>query len=76
MRRSFGLIPMDVSSGIIKRFKKTSDFDFSIEYPRPIEKLSRLTVRWVDKNGKVVNFNGLEDNSFLLRCYTLRKNLC
>lgn len=76
MRRSFGLIPMDVTSGIIKRFKKTSDFDFSIEYPYPIEKLSRLTVRWVDKNGKVVNFNGLEDNSFLLRCHTLRKNLC
>ena len=76
MRRSFGLIPMDVSSGAVKRFKKTSDFDFCIDYPRPIEKLSRLTVRWVDKNGKVVNFNGLEDNSFLLRCHTLRKNLC
>jgi hypothetical protein len=76
MRRSFGLIPMDVSSGAVKRFKKTSDFDFCIDYPHPIEKLSRLTVRWVDKNGKVVNFNGLEDNSFLLRCHTLRKNLC
>lgn len=72
MRRSFGLIPMDVSSGAVKKFKKTSDFDFSIDYPHPIESLSRLTVRWVDKNGKVVNFNGLEDNSFLLRCHTVR----
>lgn len=76
MRRSFGLIPMDVSSGAVKRFKKTSDFDFSIDYPYPVEKLSRLTVKWVDKTGKVVNFNGLENNSFLLRCHTLRKNLC
>ena len=76
MSRSFGLIPMDVVSGSIKRFKKTSDFDFCIEYTRPIEKLSRLTVRWVDKNGQIVDFNGLNDNSFLLRCHTLRKNLC
>ena len=76
MRRSFGLIPMDVSSGQVKRFKKTSDFDLVIDYTRPIEKLSRLTVKWVDKNGQVVDFNGLNDNSFLLRCHTLRKNLC
>jgi len=76
MARSFGLIPMDVSSGQIKKFKKTSDFDFAIDYTSPIEKLSRLTVRWVDKNGNVVNFNGINDNSFLLRCHTLRKNLC
>jgi hypothetical protein len=76
MSRSFGLIPMDVSSGQIKRFKKTSDFDFVIDYTRPIERLSRLTVRWVDKNGQLLDFNGLNDNSFLLRCHTLRKNLC
>lgn len=69
--RSFGLIPMDVSSGAIKRFDKNSDYDFAIDYPHPIDSLSRLTVRWVDKNGQLLDFNGQNDNSFLLRFYTV-----
>lgn len=73
--RSFGLIPLDVNSGGIKTFKKNSDYEFCIQYVNPIRKLDRLTVRWTDKNGTIVNFNGLEDNSFILRFHTLRKNL-
>ena len=76
MARSFGYIPMDVSSGSIKRFKKTSDYDFTIDYPYPIQTIDRLTVQWIDKNGTLLDFNGLEDNSFLLRFHTLRKNFC
>jgi len=71
--KSFGLIPMDVNGGEIKRYKKNSDFDFAIDYPYPIQSLSKLTVQWVDKNGNRVNFNGLNDNSFLLRFHTLKK---
>lgn len=71
--RTFGLIPMDVNGGEIKRYKKTSDYDFAIDYPYPIQSLSKLTVRWVDKNGDTVNFNGFDDNSFLLRFHTFRK---
>lgn len=71
--KSFGLIPMDVNGGEIKRYKKTSDFDFAIDYPYPIQSLAKLTVQWVDKTGNRVNFNGLEDNSFLLRFHTLKK---
>lgn len=71
--RTFGLIPMDVNGGEIKRYKKTTDYDFAIDYPYPIQSLSKLTVRWVDKNGDIVNFNGLDDNSFLLRFHTFRK---
>ena len=74
--RSFGMIPMDVSSGFIKRFKKDVDYDLFIDYMYPIQKLDRLTVNWVDKNGNLVNFNGAETNSFILRFHTLRKNLC
>lgn len=76
MSRSFGLIPMDVTGGAVKRFKKETDYDLSIDYPNVIRKLDRLTVRWVDKNGQLLNFNGLDDNSFILRFHTLRQNLC
>lgn len=72
MRNSFGIIPMDVNGGSIKRFKKTSDYDMVIDYAYPINRLERLTVRWVDKNGDLVNFNGANDNSFVLRLHTLR----
>lgn len=71
--RTFGLIPMDVNGGDIKRYKKTTDFDFAIDYPYPIQSLSKITVQWLDKNGQRVNFNGLNDNSFLLRFHTLKK---
>lgn len=74
--RSFGMIPMDVASGSIKTFKKMSDFDSQIDYMYPIQRLDRLTVRWVDKNGKLLDFNGANDNSFILRFHTLRRNLC
>ena len=75
MSRSFGMIPMDVISGSIKRFKKTSDYDFVIDYPYPIQKLDRVTVEWVNRNGQRLSFNGAENNSFLLRLHTLRNNL-
>ena len=75
MSRSFGMIPMDVLSGAIKRFKKETDFDFVIDYPYPIQKLDRVTVEWVDRKGQRLSFNGTEDNSILLRLHTLRKNL-
>ena len=70
MTRSFGMIPLDVSSGCIKRFKKANDYDFTVEYSYPIQSLSRLTVNWIDRLGKSVNFNGASDNSFLLRIHT------
>ena len=73
--RTFGLIPMDVTAGAIKHFKKSNDYDFCIDYVNPIRKLDRLQVQWVDRHGDLVNFNGLEDNSFMLRFHTLRKNL-
>lgn len=72
---SFGMIPMDVNSGDIKHFKKYSDFDFDINYPQVISKLDRLSIQWVDRFGIPINFNGVNDNSFVLRFHTLRRNL-
>lgn len=73
--RTFGMIPMDVTAGAIKHFKKSTDYDFAVDYTNPIRKLDRLQIQWVDRRGNKVNFNGLEDNSFMLRFYTLRKNM-
>ena len=73
--RTFGLIPMDANGGDIKNFTKSTDYDFFVDYTNPIRKLDRLTVKWVNRFGHPVNFNGFDDNSFLLRFHTLRKNM-
>ena len=70
----FAVIPVDVVSGNYINFRKGSNFDFDIEYPYPIERLDRLTVRWTDINNKLVNFNQLDDNFFMLRLHTTRKS--
>jgi hypothetical protein len=61
------MIPMDVPGGSIKNYKETSDYKQYVEYDYPIVKLDRLTVRWVDKNGQLLNFNGFDNNAFTLR---------
>ena len=73
--RIFGLIPMDVSSGAVKNFKRETDYHLQTTYPGVISSLDRLTVQWLDKNGHRVNFNGAEDNSFILRFHTMRRSL-
>ena len=73
--RTFGFIPMDVGAGAIKNFKKSTDYDFTVDYAYPIRKLDRLSIEWIDRFGRRVNFNGNNDNSFMLKFYTLRKNL-
>jgi len=67
IRSSFGMIPMDVSGGSIKNFKETSDYKQYVEFDYPIVKLDRLTVRWIDKTGRLLDFNGFENNAFTLR---------
>jgi hypothetical protein len=68
---TFAMIPMDVGSGCIKNFKEDHDYIISITYPQPIVKLSRLTVRWYDKTGQLLNFNGFENNAFVLRVHEM-----
>lgn len=65
--KSFGPITLDCVSGSIKTFKEKNDYKLSVEYAAPISKLARLTVNWRDINGNLVNFNGAENNSFILR---------
>ena len=60
---------MDVMSGSIKTFKENNDYSFSIDYPEQVTKLSKLTVNWRDINGNLVNFNGANNNSFVLKLF-------
>ncbi len=68
----FAVIPMDVYSGQIKTFKETSDYVISRKISNQHAKLSRLTVRWYDKNLKLLNFQGFDNNGFVLRIFTER----
>lgn len=65
----FAVLPLDVSSGCIKTFKEQSDYKISVEYPKPIDQIDRLTINWRDYNGNLINFNGVDENSFILRFY-------
>lgn len=65
----FAIIPLDVSSGCIKTFKELTDYKISVEYPKPIDQIDRLTIEWKDFHGNIVNFNGVDENAFILRFY-------
>lgn len=72
--RSLGIIPLDVVSGAVKKFKKATDYDLEVSYPYPIQKVNKLTVKWLDKSGQTVSFGGSNDNSFLLRFHVIPEN--
>ena len=72
-RNSFGMIPVNVNSGSVKSFNEGSDYEIKIEYPHPIDVISRLTIRWVDASGQLVNFNGSENNAALIRFHQDKK---
>lgn len=67
--RAFAPIIMDVGSACIKNFHENKDYRISIEYPEPINVLQRLTVRWRDRNGKLLDFRGWDTNAFVLRIH-------
>lgn len=68
---SFAIIPLDVPSGSIKSFKEYTDYTMSIEFPSRLDSLERLTIRWLDRSGVPLVFNGLDTNSFTLRVHTV-----
>lgn len=67
VRRTFGPIPLNVVSGSIKTFTESSDFPIGVDFVPPLGSLERLTVTWKDYKGNMINFNGFENNSILLR---------
>jgi len=67
IRSTFGQIPLDVPSGSIKNFKETSDYNQFIQFTTPIPKLQRLTIRWINHQGQLINFQNYDNNAFTLR---------
>lgn len=67
--RAFAPIIMDVGSACIKNFHENKDYSISVVYPEPINSLQRLTVRWIDRDGNLLDFRGWNTNAFVLRVY-------
>ncbi len=65
----FAVVPMDVPSTHVKTFKENTDYIMSQKLTHQ-QTLSKLTIHWYDKNLVPINFQGFENNSFLLRVYT------
>lgn len=69
INRCFAPIILDVTSGCYKTFEENRDYEISINYPEPINSLQRLTVKWIDTKGNLLNFRGLDRNTFILRLH-------
>jgi hypothetical protein len=67
----FAMIPMDVPSTQIKTFKENTDYIMSTKLTHQ-QTISRLTIHWYDKDLKLLNFQGFDNNGFILRVYTER----
>jgi hypothetical protein len=69
INRAFAPIMMDVQSGGIKIYEENANYKTSVFYPEPINSLQRLTIRWYDTNGNLLNFRGLDNHAFILRAH-------
>ena len=71
---SFGPINLDTNPGETKVFKETIDFSYGIDFDPPMSQISRMTIKWKNTNGDIINLNGLDENSFILRvkCRSMR----
>jgi hypothetical protein len=65
----FAVIPMDVPSTLVKTFKENTDYVMSQELTSQ-QTISKLTIHWYDKNLDHLNFQGFENNGFILRVHT------
>lgn len=67
---SFAMIPLDVAPGAIKFYKESGDFKIEGVYPSRIDRLDRLTVSWLDIQGRpLIGLNETTGTGFLLRCH-------
>lgn len=65
----FAVVPMDVPSTLVKTFKENTDYVMSQELTSQ-QTISKLTIHWYDKNLRHLNFQGFENNGFILRVHT------
>jgi hypothetical protein len=59
----------------MKIYHENSDYVVSVEYPEPINSLQRLTVRWFDANGNLLDFKGYFNHAFILKLHVLENDV-
>ena len=64
--RIFGKIPVYAGPGSDIFFDRNSMFELKRSYMSPLTSLGRLSIRWMDYKGDLIEFNGLTSNSFTL----------
>lgn len=68
---SFAMIPLDVAPGSVKFFKESGDYKIEGVYPSRIDRLDRLTVSWLDINGRpLTGLNETTGTGCILRVHT------
>jgi len=75
INRAFAPIMMDCPSGSMKIYHENSDYTVSVEYPEPINSLQRLTVRWFNANGSLLDFKGYFNHAFILKLHVLENDV-
>jgi hypothetical protein len=75
INRAFAPIIMDVKSGSIKTHSENADYTISVMYPEPINSLQRLTIKWYDGRGNLINFRGSDEHAFILRAHVLEEDV-
>lgn len=66
LSRIFGKVPVYSGPGSDIFFDRNGMFKLQREYMSPFTSLSRLSIKWMDYKGDLINFNGLDNNSFTL----------
>ena len=66
LSRIFGKVPVYAGPGNDVFFDRNSTFKLVRSYVSPLSSLSRLSIKWMDYAGNLIEFNGLDENSFTL----------
>lgn len=66
LSRIFGKVPLYAGPGSDIFFDRNSTFKLVRRYKSPLTSLARLSIRWIDYQGNLLQFNGLDENSFTL----------
>ena len=66
LSRIFGKVPAYAGPGSDIFFDRNSAFKLNRSYVSPLSSLARLSVKWMNYKGDLLNFNGIDDNSFTL----------
>ena len=66
-RCSFAPIMLDADAGSFQTFFENSQTSTAIDFNPRLARLDRLTIHWRNRDGDLIDFNGRDANSFMLR---------